>query len=114
MEWTFGAPMGTEVPLCRVDELDDGAMRHIEHIGYDLLLVKLDGRFHALDDACTVSWAMLSEGTIDRENGAVVCPQCKSGFDLETGQPKYGPAKFPLSVYETHVVGDEVIVNFTY
>ncbi len=104
----------TEVPICNVDDLAEGGMRHVEHMGYDLLLVKLGGRFYALDDACTVSWAMLSEGTLDRENRAVVCPQCKSAFDLGTGQPKSGPAKFPLSVYETHVVGDEVIVNFVY
>jgi len=89
-------------------------MRHIEHMGYDLLLVRLGGRFYALDAACTVSWAILAEGTLDRENKAVVCPQCKSAFDLETGKPRSGPAKFPLTVYETHVVGDEVIANFVY
>jgi len=103
-----------DVPICRVDEIPDGSMKYVEHMGYDLLLAKLDGRFFALDAACTVSWAMLTDGEIDRENRAVVCPQCKSGFDLETGQPKYGPAKFPLTVYETHVVGDEVIATFTY
>jgi len=105
---------GTEVPLCTVDELEDGTMKHIEHMGYDLLVVKLDGRFYTLDDACTVSWAMLSEGSIDAAGHAVVCPQCKSAFDLQSGKPKSGPAKFPLNVYETHVVGDEVIVLFTY
>ena len=105
---------GTEVALCTVDELPEGGMKHIEHMGYDLLLVKIDGKFHALDDACTVSWAMLSEGTLDRANYAVVCPQCQSAFDLATGKPKSGPAKFPLNVYEAHIVGDEVVVNFTY
>ncbi len=104
----------TEVGLGGVDEFSEGEMRHVEHMGYDLLLVKLEGRFYALDDACTVSWAMLSEGTLDPANRAVVCPQCKSAFDLETGKPKAGPAKFPLNVYETHVVGDEVIVAFVY
>ena len=105
---------GTEVPLCTVDELENGEMKHIEHMGYDLLLVKLDSRFYTLDDACTVSWAMLSEGSIDPANSTVVCPQCKSAFDLQSGKPRSGPAKFPLNVYETHVVGDEVIVIFTY
>jgi 3-phenylpropionate/trans-cinnamate dioxygenase ferredoxin subunit len=105
---------GTEVTVCAVDELPEGGMKHIEHMGYDLLLVKLDGKFYTLDDACTVSWAMLSEGTLDPANNTVVCPQCQSVFDLQSGKPKSGPAKFPLTVYETHVVGDEVIVNFTY
>jgi len=105
---------GTEVALCAVDELEEGGMKHIEHMGYDLLLVKLSGKFYALDDACTVSWAMLSEGTLDPANHTVVCPQCQSVFDLQSGKPKSGPAKFPLTVYETHVVGDEVIAIFTY
>jgi 3-phenylpropionate/trans-cinnamate dioxygenase ferredoxin subunit len=116
MDATFGAamPTGTQVALMTVDEIPDGGMKHIEHMGFDLLLVNLEGKFHALDDACTVSWAMLSEGSLDRANRTIVCPQCKSTFDLETGKPKSGPAKFPLTVYETHVVGDEVVVNFTY
>ena len=42
---------GTDVALCTVDELPEGGMRHIEHMGYDLLLVRLDGKFYALDDA---------------------------------------------------------------
>ena len=107
-------PATTEVPICAVDELPEGGIRHFEHMGYDLLLVKLEGRFYALDDACTVSWAMLSEGTLDPANHAVVCTQCKSAFDLASGKPKSGPAKFPLNVYEPHVVGDEVIVAFVY
>jgi len=105
---------GTEVALCTVDELPEGGKKHIEHMGYDLLLVKLGGKFYALDDACTVSWAMLSEGTLDPAAHTVTCPQCSSVFDLATGKPKSGPAKFPLNVYETHVIGDDVIVNFTY
>jgi 3-phenylpropionate/trans-cinnamate dioxygenase ferredoxin subunit len=104
----------TEVSLGTVDEFPEGEMRHVEHMGYDLLLVKLGDRLYALDDACTVSWAMLSAGTLDRAAKAVVCTQCRSVFDLETGKPKGGPAKFPLTVYETHVVGDEVLVNFVY
>ena len=107
-------PSTTEVSLGGVDEFPDGEMRHIEHMGYDLLLVKLDDRFYALDDACTVSWAMLSAGTLDRATKAVVCGQCKSSFDLETGKPKSGPAKFPLTVYEAHVINGEVIVYFVY
>ncbi len=107
-------PSTTEVALGGEDEFAEGEMRHVEHMGYDLLLVKLGGRFYALDDACTVSWAMLSAGTLDRASRSVVCTQCKSVFDLETGKPTSGPAKFPLNVYEVHVVGGEVIVAFVY
>jgi len=103
-----------DVPLCRVEELPDGTMRHFEHIGYDLLLVNLGGTFYCVDAACTSAWDDLAQGTIDREQKAVVCPGCTGVFNLETGQPLGGPPKFPLNVYEVHIVGDEVVVTFVY
>ncbi len=89
-------------------------MRHFELMGYDILLVRNHGEFFATDAACTVSWAILSEGKLDGANNTVACPQCGSVFDLASGQPKSGPAKFPLTVYETHVNGEDVVLNFTY
>jgi len=103
-----------DVPLCRVEELPDGAMRHFEHIGYDLLLAHLDGRFYCVDAACTHGWADLSQGSIDRAARGVTCPGCGGLFSLETGQPLAGPPQFPLQVYDVHVVGDEVVVTFVY
>ncbi len=103
-----------QVSLCKADDLLDGGMRHFELMGYDILLVRNRGQFYATDAACTVSWAMLAEGTLDAENNAVTCPQCGSVFDLASGQPRSGPAKFPLTVYEAVVNGDEVTLTFTY
>jgi len=103
-----------DVPLCRVEELSDGAMRHYEHIGYDLLLANVGGKFYCVDAACSFSWADLTQGTIDPERTAVVCPGCGGAYSLETGQPLSGPPKFPLEVYEVHIVGDEVVVTFVY
>ena len=103
-----------QVTLCKDDDIPDGGMRHFELMGYDILLVKNRGQIFATDAACTVSWAILADGTFDREKNAVVCPQCGSTFDLSSGQPRSGPAKFPLTVYETAVNGDEIVVNFTY
>src|SRR3990170_3527237 len=102
MEWTFGAPEGAEGPPCRADELVGGAEGRHHHTGPHPPPVKLDGRFHALDDACTVSWAMLSEGTIDRENRAVVCPQCKRAFDIETPPPPKTPPPPPPTDHTPH------------
>ena len=102
------------VSLCKTDDVPEGRMRHFELMGYDILLVHNHGQFYATDAACTVSWAMLADGTLDAENNAVTCSQCGSVFDLQSGQPKTGPAKFPLTVYEAVVNGDEVTLNFTY
>lgn len=110
----FRAPKMPDVPLCRVDELADGTMRHFEHIGYDLLLARIGDRFYCVDAACTHGWADLALGTVDPERTAVVCPDCQGVYSLETGQPLGGPPKFPLQVYDVHVVGDEVVATFVY
>jgi len=103
-----------DVPLCRTDEVQDGELRHFEHIGYDLLLARIGDAFYCVDAACTSSWADLAQGSIDRERAAVVCPDCGGVYSLETGQPLGGPPKFPLQVYDVHVVGDEVVATFVY
>ncbi len=103
-----------DVPLCRVDELPDGGMRHFEHIGYDLLLARLGDTFYCVDAACTYSWADLSQGAIVRDRKGVLCPVCGGLFSLETGQPLDGPPQFPLQVYDVNVVGDEVVATFVY
>lgn len=103
-----------QVLLCKADELPDGGMRRFELMGYDILLVRNRGQFYATDAACTVSWAILADGMLDAESNAVTCPQCGSVFDLASGQPRSGPAKFPLTVYEAVVNGDEVTLTFTY
>ncbi|TLZ91770.1 MAG: Rieske 2Fe-2S domain-containing protein [Methanobacteriota archaeon] len=106
--------MEQDVTLCKVEEIPDGALKHFEIMGYDVMVVRLGDRFYCVDEACTYKWAMLTDGHVDRERVAVVCKDCNGAWDLQTGQPKDPPAKFPLNVYRIEVVSDEVIVTFTY
>ena len=103
-----------DVTLCRVEELPDGKMRHFEHIGYDLLLANVRGKFYCVDAMCTHSWADLTDGAVDGERLGVACPDCKGVYSLETGAPLDGPPTFPLQVYDVNVVEDEVVVTFVY
>lgn len=103
-----------DVPLCKVADLQDGELRHFEHIGYDLLLANVGGKFYCVDAACSHAWADLAEGSVDRERTGVVCPDCGGVYSLETGQPLDGPPKFPLQVYEVNITGDDVVVTFVY
>jgi 3-phenylpropionate/trans-cinnamate dioxygenase ferredoxin subunit len=104
----------TDVNLCKVDEIPDGAMKPFEIMGYDILVVHLGDRFFCVDAACTYKWAMLTDGHVDRERSVIVCNSCKGAWDLQTGQPKDPPAKFPLTAYRIEAVGDDLIVTFTY
>jgi len=106
--------MDTDVALCKVDEIPDGAKKHFEIMGYDILVVRLKDRFFCVDAACTYKWAMLTDGSVDAEALAIRCKDCEGSWDLQSGQPRDGPAKFPLTVYRAEAVGDDLIVTFTY
>src|SRR3989442_98438 len=54
--------MDTDVNLCKVEDISDGGMKHFEIMGYDILVVRLEGRFFCVDAACTYKWAMLTDG----------------------------------------------------
>src|SRR3989449_3205650 len=107
-------PMDTDVNLCKVDDVLDGGKKHFEIMGYDILVVRLGDRFFCVDAACTYKWAMLTDGLVDREKLLITCKDCNGSWDLQTGQPKELPAKFPLTAYRIESVADDLIVTFTY
>ena len=88
--------MPTDVVLCKASEIAEGTVKHFEIMGYDIAV------------------ANLADGHIDREKKALVCASCKGSWDLETGQPRDPPAKFPLTVYEVQLAGDDLVFTFTY
>jgi 3-phenylpropionate/trans-cinnamate dioxygenase ferredoxin subunit len=106
--------METDVTLCKIEEIPDRGMKHFEIMGYDILVVRLGDRFFCVDAACTYKWAMLTDGRIDPVASVIICKDCSGSWDLQTGQPKDPPAKFPLTAYRAEAVGDDLIVTFTY
>ncbi len=106
--------MDTDVNLCKTDDVPDGGKKHFEIMGYDILVVRLGDRFFCVDAACTYKWAMLTDGLVNREKQLITCKDCNGSWDLQTGQPKELPAKFPLTAYRIESVADDLIVTFTY
>jgi nitrite reductase/ring-hydroxylating ferredoxin subunit len=106
--------MDTDVTLCKVEEIPDGGMKHFEIMGYDILVVRLADRFFCVDAACTYKWAMLQDGRVDPDHSLIICKDCNGSWDLQSGQPRDAPAKFPLTSYRAEAVGDDLIVTFTY
>jgi anthranilate 1,2-dioxygenase ferredoxin component len=51
--------------------------------GWHVLIAKIEGAYHAVNDRCPHAAAMLSTGRIRR--GAVMCPLHGARFDLATG-----------------------------
>ena len=72
--------------------------------GVRVTLAHLGGEVLALGGECPVAGCQLSEGSLDEEAGALVCPDDGSAFDLETGEPIRGPALDPIAVLQARLV----------
>ena len=106
--------MDTDVTLCKVEDIPDGGMKSFEIMGFDVIVVRLADRFYCVDAACTYKWAMLTDARVEPDKLLIVCKDCSGSWDLQSGQPRDPPAKFPLTAYRIETVGDDVIVTFTY
>jgi 3-phenylpropionate/trans-cinnamate dioxygenase ferredoxin subunit len=99
-----------DVLLCKVHDIADGTARRFDLDGYRLCAVNVGGRFSVVDDECSHEDYSLSEGDVWPEENEIECPKHGSTFLLSTGEPQTLPATRPVSVYETRVEGDDVVV----
>jgi nitrite reductase/ring-hydroxylating ferredoxin subunit/uncharacterized membrane protein len=91
------------------EQLHEGKpIRRTPH-GAGIMLVRADGRIHALADRCSHRGCSLSEGTV--ENGAVTCPCHGSMFELAGGGVLRGPATAPQPALETRLREGKVEVR---
>lgn len=65
------------------------------------MLVRKDGRVHALCAVCSHAGGPLDEGTLS--DSRAICPWHGSSFDLSDGHPVRGPARISQPVYETRL-----------
>ena len=73
-----------------------------------ILVVNLDGEFHALGDRCTHEDYELSAGPIDPREGSIECLLHAARFDLRSGRPLCGPAYAPAPKFPVKVDGGAV------
>lgn len=88
-------------PALPVAELPEGCPTPVDVEGVGIVLVRLDGRIHAVGRACPHLGGPIAEGWL--LEGALVCPWHGSRFDLRTGAPRRGPATTPLPCFETRI-----------
>jgi toluene monooxygenase system ferredoxin subunit len=79
-----GAAIVALVDLCAADELWAGEMKDFEVGPYRVLLVNVDGTFHAYDGICPHQSARLAEGLLDGDT--LVCHAHQWEFNLSTGR----------------------------
>ncbi len=99
----------TQIVLAKVPKasVPEGALRRLPRPPYDILLVQLDGVFHAIEDACPHSGRSLSEGHL--HEGCVVCPGHGWHVELESGAVRTAVGAGQSNpVFEVRTVADEL------
>ncbi len=102
---------GKELRWLRVGgkgELREGQVRKVEAAGRELALVRLRGRYAALDGRCAHMGGPLGEGSL--EDGVLVCPWHGWGYDPFSGRDPRGVHE-PVETYPVEERDDGVYVQ---
>jgi 4-hydroxymandelate oxidase len=97
------------VRVASTKDLGPGAMLPVQLGQKLILLVNLEGKYHAIGNLCTHQACLLSSGKLT--GSFVECPCHGSLFDIKTGIAQNGPAKDPEPVFEVKVEQDQILVG---
>ena len=72
------------VEVCKVSEISNRQMKHVEINGKEIAIANLDGKFYAFAERCGHMNARLSRGNINQN--IVTCPFHAAKFDVTSGK----------------------------
>ncbi|MFP2932808.1 Rieske (2Fe-2S) protein [Pyxidicoccus sp. 3LG] len=98
---------GTFIPVATLGDLDARGRAVVRVGDTRVALVTVDGRLHALEDACPHRGGPLSEG--DLAGPLLHCPLHAWPFDVRTGQCPRIPG-VGVRIYEVRVDGERILV----
>ena len=97
------------VRVAATSDLADGQMKLVV-VGYEaILLVRVDGRFYALEEFCGHEGGALHSGVLLGQQ--VVCPLHGARFDVTTGRQLLGPSMTGQVRYPVRIEGGDVLVG---
>jgi toluene monooxygenase system ferredoxin subunit len=96
------------VQICGADQLWDGEMECFRAGNTTVLLLKINGRFHAYQGHCPHQGAALAEGELD--GGLITCTAHRWQFDATNGQG-VNPKSARLKCFPVHVVEQKVLIE---
>lgn len=103
------APGARRIDLCAADEIPPGTMKLCEVEDEMVLVVNLNGQFHATQGVCTHEYFELDRGALTGDS--VMCTLHMSRFSLLDGEVIDPPAELPLAVYPVVVEGGRVLIE---
>jgi 3-phenylpropionate/trans-cinnamate dioxygenase ferredoxin subunit len=100
--------MTTFVRVAKAADLPPGSRTLVEVGEETIIIVNLNGDFHAIADLCTHDGGPLEDGEV--VDGCIECPRHGALFDIRTGKVRRLPATDPIPTYEVRVEGDDIYV----
>ncbi len=101
--------MAEFVKVGSLSQFQAGAVIECEVAGKRVVVVNLDGTFHAVSNVCPHVSLPMGAGFVTGDT--IVCPFHGSVFKLATGECVEGPAAGDsLDVYQVQVDGDDVLI----
>jgi len=97
------------VKVAKTGDVALGRGKMVEVSGKKIAIFNVDGKYYAIDNACTHRGGPLAEGGLDGKE--VTCPWHGSVFDVTTGEVLGPPAPKPVSRYELRVSGKDIEVE---
>jgi len=102
--------LGTPIELGDMSGLRDGQMRVFADIGSNGIIVcRVAGQLHALEDNCSHRDARLSEGRL--RGSVITCPLHGAQFNVCDGQHQGPPASLPVASFAVTEHGDTAVVH---
>jgi nitrite reductase/ring-hydroxylating ferredoxin subunit len=102
------APHIGAVEICGADRLWDGEMDCFRAGNTTILLVKINGQFHAYQARCPHQGAALAEGELD--GGLITCSAHRWQFNATNGLG-VNPRSAHLKCFPVHVVERKVLIE---
>ena len=99
------------VEICDADQLWDGEMECFRAGNTTILLLKINGQFHAYQGHCPHQGAALAEGEL--EGGLLTCTAHRWQFDATNGQG-VNPKSARLKCFPVHVIERKVLVEVVF
>jgi nitrite reductase/ring-hydroxylating ferredoxin subunit/uncharacterized membrane protein len=95
-------------PVMAEADLPENTPRRAEVEGVSVVLVRQNGRIHALAETCAHLGGPLAEGTI--EGDSIVCPWHGSRYALDSGRVLDGPSTWDQPCYAARIKDGQVEV----
>lgn len=99
------------IRLCSVNSIKVGEKRKFKIKGVEVLLIRLEDGFYAMENRCPHAGCPLSFYGEIKEGKRLQCNCHGSIFDLRDGRVIEGLTQNPLKMYRVTVLNDEVFIE---